>query len=184
MLKNPATKYHSFKPINLTDRQWPSRVITRAPIWMSTDLRDGNQALFEPMNAQRKMRMFKTLVQIGFKEIEVAFPSASQTDFNFVRELIEGGHIPDDVTIEVLTQARDDLIERTFESLRGAPRAIVHLYNATAPEFRKIVFGLEKSGVKELAQKAARTMKRLADAAPQTHFTLQYSPEVFSGTEL
>jgi 2-isopropylmalate synthase len=184
MLKNPATKYHSFKPINLTDRQWPSRVITRAPIWMSTDLRDGNQALFEPMNAQRKMRMFKTLVQIGFKEIEVAFPSASQTDFNFVRELIEGGHIPDDVTIEVLTQARDDLIERTFESLRGAPRAIVHLYNATAPEFRRIVFGLEKSGVKELAQNAARTMKRLADATPDTHFTLQYSPEVFSGTEL
>ncbi|MFL9989272.1 2-isopropylmalate synthase [Paraburkholderia sediminicola] len=184
MLKNPATKYHSFKPINLTERQWPSHVITRAPIWMSTDLRDGNQALFEPMNAQRKMRMFKTLVQIGFKEIEVAFPSASQTDFNFVRELIEGGHIPDDVTIEVLTQARDDLIERTFESLRGAPRAIVHLYNATAPEFRRIVFGLEKSGVKELAQNAARTMKRLADATPETHFTLQYSPEVFSGTEL
>ena len=151
---------------------------------MSTDLRDGNQALFEPMNAQRKMRMFKTLVQIGFKEIEVAFPSASQTDFNFVRELIEGGHIPDDVTIEVLTQARDDLIERTFESLRGVPRAIVHLYNATAPEFRRIVFGLEKSGVKELAQNAARTMKRLADATPETHFTLQYSPEVFSGTEL
>ncbi|RZF26584.1 2-isopropylmalate synthase [Paraburkholderia sp. UYCP14C] len=184
MLKNPATKYRSFKPINLTDRQWPSRTITHAPIWMSTDLRDGNQALFEPMNAERKMRMFKTLVQIGFKEIEVAFPSASQTDFNFVRELIEGGHIPDDVTIEVLTQARDDLIERTFESLRGAPRAIVHLYNATAPEFRKIVFGLEKSGVVELAQKAARTMKRLADAQPETHFTLQYSPEVFSGTEL
>ncbi|MBC8735530.1 2-isopropylmalate synthase [Paraburkholderia sp. UCT31] len=184
MLKNPATKYRSFKPINLTDRQWPSRTITRAPIWMSTDLRDGNQALFEPMNAERKMRMFKTLVQIGFKEIEVAFPSASLTDFNFVRELIEGGHIPDDVTIEVLTQARDDLIERTFESLRGAPRAIVHLYNATAPEFRKIVFGLERSGVIELAQKAARTMKRLADAQPDTHFTLQYSPEVFSGTEL
>jgi len=184
MLKNPATKYRSFKPINLTDRQWPSRTITRAPIWMSTDLRDGNQALFEPMNAERKMRMFKTLVQIGFKEIEVAFPSASQTDFNFVRELIEGGHIPDDVTIEVLTQARDDLIERTFESLRGAPRAIVHLYNATAPEFRKIVFGLDKSGVIELAQKAARTMKRLADSQPDTHFTLQYSPEVFSGTEL
>ncbi|MGC2038899.1 2-isopropylmalate synthase [Paraburkholderia caledonica] len=184
MLKNPATKYRSFKPINLTDRQWPSRTVTRAPIWMSTDLRDGNQALFEPMNAERKMRMFKTLVQIGFKEIEVAFPSASQTDFNFVRELIEGGHIPDDVTIEVLTQARDDLIERTFESLRGAPRAIVHLYNATAPEFRKIVFGLDQNGVKELAQKAARTMKRLADAAPETHFTLQYSPEVFSGTEL
>ncbi|WGS48682.1 2-isopropylmalate synthase [Paraburkholderia sp. D15] len=184
MLKNPATKYSSFKPIDLKDRQWPSRTITRAPIWMSTDLRDGNQALFEPMDATRKMRMFKTLVQIGFKQIEVAFPSASQTDFNFVRELIEGGHIPDDVTIEVLTQARDDLIERTFESLRGVPRAIVHLYNATAPEFRKIVFNLDQNGVKELAQKAARTMKRLADAAPETHFTLQYSPEVFSGTEL
>ncbi|MFM0631388.1 2-isopropylmalate synthase [Paraburkholderia xenovorans] len=184
MLKNPATKYRSFKPVNLTDRQWPSRTITQAPIWMSTDLRDGNQSLFEPMDAQRKMRMFKTLVQIGFKEIEVAFPSASQTDFNFVRELIEGGHIPDDVTIEVLTQARDDLIERTFESLRGVPRAIVHLYNATAPEFRKIVFNLDKSGVKELAQNAARTMKRIAETMPETHFTFQYSPEVFSGTEI
>ena len=184
MLKNPATKYRAFKPINLTDRQWPSRTITHPPIWMSTDLRDGNQSLFEPMDAQRKMRMFKTLVQIGFKEIEVAFPSASQTDFNFVRELIEGGHIPDDVTIEVLTQARDDLIERTFESLRGVPRAIVHLYNATAPEFRKIVFNLEKSGVKELAQNAARTMKRIAATMPETQFTFQYSPEVFSGTEI
>ncbi|MFM0122656.1 2-isopropylmalate synthase [Paraburkholderia sp. RL18-101-BIB-B] len=184
MLKNPATKYRSFKPVNLTDRQWPSRTITHPPIWMSTDLRDGNQSLFEPMDAQRKMRMFKTLVQIGFKEIEVAFPSASQTDFNFVRELIEGGHIPDDVTIEVLTQARDDLIERTFESLRGVPRAIVHLYNATAPEFRKIVFNLDKSGVKELAQNAARTMKRIAETMPETHFTFQYSPEVFSGTEI
>jgi 2-isopropylmalate synthase len=184
MLKNPATKYRAFAPVNLTDRTWPSRTITHPPIWMSTDLRDGNQALFEPMNAQRKMRMFKTLVQIGFKEIEVAFPSASETDFNFVRELIEGGHIPDDVTIEVLTQARDDLIERTFESLRGVPRAIVHLYNATAPEFRKIVFGLERDGVKQLAVNAARTMKRLVDATPETAFTLQYSPEVFSGTEL
>ncbi|WP_168794618.1 2-isopropylmalate synthase [Paraburkholderia aromaticivorans] len=184
MLKNPATKYRSFKPVTLTDRQWPSRTITHPPIWMSTDLRDGNQSLFEPMDAQRKMRMFKTLVQIGFKEIEVAFPSASQTDFNFVRELIEGGHIPDDVTIEVLTQARDDLIERTFESLRGVPRAIVHLYNATAPEFRKIVFNLDQSGVKELAQNAARTMKRVAETMPETQFTFQYSPEVFSGTEI
>ena len=184
MLKNPATKYRPFTPVNLPDRVWPSRTITRAPIWMSTDLRDGNQALFEPMDAQRKMRMFKTLVAIGFKEIEVAFPSASQTDFNFVRELIEGGHIPDDVTIEVLTQARDDLIERTFESLRGVPRAIVHLYNATAPEFRKWVFGLDRDGVKTLAQNAARTIKRFADAATDTHFTLQYSPETFTGTEL
>ncbi|MGH8780025.1 2-isopropylmalate synthase [Paraburkholderia sp.] len=184
MLKNPAVKYRPFTPVNLPDRTWPTRTITHAPIWMSTDLRDGNQALFEPMNAQRKMRMFKTLVSIGFKEIEVAFPSASQTDFNFVRELIEGGHIPDDVTIEVLTQARDDLIERTFESLRGVPRAIVHLYNATAPEFRKMVFGLDRDGVKALAVNAARTVKRLADAATDTHFTLQYSPETFTATEL
>jgi 2-isopropylmalate synthase len=184
MLKNPATKYRPFAPINLPDRQWPTRTITHPPIWMSTDLRDGNQSLFEPMNAERKMRMFKMLVQIGFKEIEVGFPSASETDFNFVRELIEGGHIPDDVTIEVLTQARDDLIERTFESLRGVPRAIVHLYNATAPEFRRIVFGLSQQGVKDLAQNATRTIKRIADATPETQFTFQYSPEVFSGTEL
>ncbi|WP_175912008.1 2-isopropylmalate synthase [Burkholderia metallica] len=184
MLKNPATKYRPFTPVNLPNRVWPTRTITQAPIWMSTDLRDGNQSLFEPMDATRKMRMFKMLVAIGFKEIEVAFPSASETDFNFVRELIEGGHIPDDVTIEVLTQARDDLIERTFESLRGAKRAIVHLYNATAPEFRKIVFGLERDGVKELAVNAARTIKRFADAATDTHFTLQYSPETFTATEL
>ena len=165
MLKNPATKYRPFTPVNLPNRVWPTRTITQAPIWMSTDLRDGNQSLFEPMDAARKMRMFKMLVAIGFKEIEVAFPSASETDFNFVRELIEGGHIPDDVTIEVLTQARDDLIERTFDSLRGAKRAIVHLYNATAPEFRKIVFGLDRDGVKTLAVNAARTIKRFADAA-------------------
>ncbi|QHE90964.1 2-isopropylmalate synthase [Pandoraea fibrosis] len=184
MLKNPATKYRPFTPVNIPDRQWPSRTITRAPIWMSTDLRDGNQALFEPMDAQRKMRMFKTLVAIGFKEIEVAFPSASDTDFNFVRELIEGGHIPDDVTIEVLTQARDDLIERTFAALKGAPRAIVHLYNATAPEFRRIVFNLDQPGVKALAVSAAKTIKRCADAAPETQWTLQYSPETFTGTEL
>jgi isopropylmalate/homocitrate/citramalate synthase/DNA-binding CsgD family transcriptional regulator len=184
MLKNPATKYRPFTPVNLPDRTWPSRTITQAPIWMSTDLRDGNQALFEPMDATRKMRMFKTLVAIGFKEIEVAFPSASETDFNFVRELIEGGHIPDDVTIEVLTQARDDLIERTFASLRGAKRAIVHLYNATAPEFRKIVFSLDRDGVKQLAVNAARTIKRCADAATDTQFTLQYSPETFTATEL
>ncbi len=184
MLKNPATKYRPFTPVNIPDRQWPSRTITHAPIWMSTDLRDGNQALFEPMDAQRKMRMFKALVAIGFKEIEVAFPSASDTDFNFVRELIEGGHIPDDVTIEVLTQARDDLIERTFAALKGAPRAIVHLYNATAPEFRRIVFNLDQPGVKALAVSAAKTIKRCADAAPETQWTLQYSPETFTGTEL
>jgi 2-isopropylmalate synthase len=184
MLKDPSIKYRPFTPIELPDRVWPTRTITRAPIWMSTDLRDGNQALFEPMDAKRKLRLFKTLIAIGFKEIEVAFPSASETDFNFVRELIEGGHIPDDVTIEVLTQARDDLIERTFASLRGAPRAIVHLYNATAPAFRRIVFGTDRHGVRQLTQRAARLIKQLADATPQTRFTLQYSPETFTATEL
>ncbi|MCG1055232.1 2-isopropylmalate synthase [Mycetohabitans sp. B5] len=184
MLKDPSIKYRPFTPIELPDRVWPTRTITRAPIWMSTDLRDGNQALFEPMDAKRKMRLFKTLVAIGFKEIEVAFPSASETDFNFVRELIEGGHIPDDVTIEVLTQAREDLIERTFASLRGAPRAIVHLYNATAPAFRRIVFGTDRNGVRQLTERAARLIKQFADAVPQTRFTLQYSPETFTATEL
>src|SRR5690606_34307702 len=133
MLKNPATKYRAFTPIGLKDRTWPDATITQAPIWLSTDLRDGNQALVEPMDVARKMRMFETLVAIGFKEIEVGFPSASQTEFDFVRKLIEEDRIPDDVTIQVLTQARDHLIERTFEALQGVPRAIVHLYNAVAP---------------------------------------------------
>ena len=135
MLQNPSTKYRAFAPIQLTDRQWPSRVIDKAPIWMSTDLRDGNQSLFEPMNRDRKMQFYKMLVSIGFKEIEVGFPSASQTDFDFVRELIEDGHIPDDVAIEVLTQAREDLIERTIESCRGAKRVILHVYNAVAVSY-------------------------------------------------
>jgi 2-isopropylmalate synthase len=184
MLKHPETKYRSFPPIKLAHRTWPDRVITKPPIWMSTDLRDGNQALFEPMNVERKMRMFRTLVNIGFKEIEVAFPSASDTDFSFVRTLIEGGHIPADVTIEVLTQARDQLIERTMESLRGARRAIVHLYNATAPNFRRTVFGLDKEGVKEIAIRSARLIKALAAKQPETEWIFQYSPETFTGTEL
>jgi 2-isopropylmalate synthase len=184
MLKHPETKYRSFPPIRLTDRTWPNRVIAKPPIWMSTDLRDGNQALFEPMNAERKMRMFRTLVNIGFKEIEVAFPSASDTDFSFVRTLIENDQIPADVTIEVLTQARDHLIERTMESLRGARRAIVHLYNATAPNFRRTVFGLEKDGVKEIAISGARLIRALAAKQPETEWIFQYSPETFSGTEL
>lgn len=184
MLKQPASKYAPFRPIALADRQWPSRTITQAPIWMSTDLRDGNQALFEPMNAERKLHFFKMLVAIGFKEIEVAFPAASQTDFDFVRELIEGGHIPDDVTIEVLTQARDHLIRRTMESLRGAKRAIVHLYNATAPNFRRIVFGLARPAVVDIAVQSARLIKQLADEQPATQWTFQYSPETFSATEL
>ncbi|MGU5162677.1 2-isopropylmalate synthase, partial [Pseudomonas aeruginosa] len=140
MLKDPSQKYRPFPAINLPDRTWPSKTITEVPIWCSSDLRDGNQSLIEPMDAAKKMRFFKTLVQVGLKQIEVAFPSASDTDFNFVRELIEGNHIPDDVTIQVLTQAREDLITRTFESLRGAKKAIVHVYNATAPSFRRIVF--------------------------------------------
>lgn len=184
MLKNPSTKYQPFTPINLPQRRWPGNVISQAPIWMSTDLRDGNQALFEPMNAERKMRMFKMLVEIGFKEIEVAFPSASQTDFDFVRNLIENGHIPDDVTIEVLTQAREDLIRRTFESLRGARRAIVHVYNATAPEFRRIVFKTDQPGVKKIAMNSARLIKQLADERPETEWVFQYSPETFTATEL
>src|SRR5690606_19513327 len=133
MLKNPSQKYCAFTPINLPDRTWPNQVIDKAPIWLSSDLRDGNQSLIEPLDGAKKLRFFKTLVSVGVKEIEVGFPSASQTDFDFVRTLIEGGHIPDDTTIQVLTQARDDLIERTFESLKGAKKAIVHYYNATAP---------------------------------------------------
>ena len=184
MLKDPSRKYRAFTPINLPDRTWPSRVIDQAPIWLSSDLRDGNQSLIEPMDAAKKMRFFKTLVAIGLKEIEVGFPSASQTDFDFVRELIEGGHIPDDVTIQVLTQARDDLIERTFESLKGAKKAIVHYYNACAPSFRKIVFNQDKAGVKAIAVAAGTTIKRLADAAPETQWGFEYSPEVFSSTEI
>lgn len=184
MLKQPNTKYRPVTPIPLADRQWPARAISQAPIWMSTDLRDGNQALFEPMNGERKMRMFKMLVDIGFKQIEVAFPSASDTDFSFVRTLIEGGHIPDDVTIEVLTQARPHLIERTIESLRGAKRAIVHVYNATSPTFRRVVFDMSRDEVKQLAVDSTLLVKRLTDVQPDTEWTFQYSPETFTATEL
>jgi len=184
MLKDPSKKYRPFTQIQIPDRTWPDQVIDKAPIWLSTDLRDGNQSLIEPMDAEKKMRFFKCLVAVGLKEIEVGFPSASQTDFDFVRELIEGGHIPDDVTIQVLTQARDDLIERTFESLKGAKKAIVHYYNACAPSFRKIVFNQDKAGVKAIAVAAGTTIKRLADAAPETQWGFEYSPEVFSSTEI
>jgi 2-isopropylmalate synthase len=183
MLKDPSSKYRPFTQISIPDRTWPDKVIDKAPIWLSTDLRDGNQSLIEPMDAEKKMRFFKCLLAVGLKEIEVGFPSASQTDFDFVRELIEGGHIPDDVTIQVLTQARDDLIERTFESLKGAKKAIVHYYNACAPSFRKIVFNQDKAGVKAIAVAAGTTIKRLADAAPETQWGFEYSPEVFSSTE-
>ncbi len=184
MLKQPNTKYRAFAPIGLTDRTWPDAQLTQAPIWLSTDLRDGNQALIEPMDVQRKLRMFEMLVRIGFKEIEVGFPSASQTDFDFVRRLIEEDLIPDDVTIQVLTQARQPLIERTFESLRGARKAIVHLYNACAPVMRKVVLGLDEDQIVELAVTHTQMIRRMADAQRETEIGFEYSPEMFSGTEL
>jgi 2-isopropylmalate synthase len=184
MLAQPSTKYQAFPAIHLPDRQWPSRTITHPPIWMSTDLRDGNQSLFEPMNLERKMRMFRTACQVGFKEIEVGFPSASQTDFDFVRNLVDGQHIPDDVTIEVLTQARGDLVRRTFASVAGARRVIVHVYNATAPLFREVVFQMSKAQVLELALDAVRLIQQLTQEHPQTQWVLQYSPELFTSTEL
>ncbi len=184
MLPDPAIKYRAFAPVRLPDRTWPDAVITRPPVWCSVDLRDGNQALIEPMDPARKLRMFQMLAQIGFKEIEVGFPSASQADFDFVRLLIEQDLIPADVTIQVLTQARDHLITRTFEALVGAPRAIVHLYNATAPVMRQVVLGLDEDGIVDLATTHARLVRDLAAQQPGTHWTLQYSPEMFSGTEL
>ena len=184
MSQQKSSKYTAFPPVGLSDRQWPNRTIDRAPIWMSTDLRDGNQALFEPMNADKKMQMFKTLCQIGFKQIEIAFPSASETEFGFVRRLIEEKHIPDDVTIEVLTQAREHLIRRTFESLKGAKQAIVHVYNATCPTFRDFVFGMSKAEVVQMAVDAVKLIKSLAAQMPETKITLEYSPELFTATEL
>ncbi|WP_028227693.1 2-isopropylmalate synthase [Paraburkholderia ferrariae] len=184
MLRNPAEKYPPFPAIRLNGRRWPTRTVERAPIWMSTDLRDGNQSLIEPMSIEQKTEFFEMLVAIGFKEIEVGFPSASQTDFDFVRKLIEEKRIPEDVTIEVLVQSRADLIARTFEALEGVPRAIVHLYNAICPSFRKIVFGQSKDEVKALAVDGTRMIREHADAHPQTHWIYQYSPETFSMTEL
>lgn len=184
MLKHPDTKYRAFPPVNLADRQWPNRTITKPPVWMSTDLRDGNQSLFEPMNAERKMRMFRMLCDIGFKEIEVAFPSASATDFNFVRELIEGNHIPADVTIEVLTQAREHLIRRTMESLKGARRAIVHVYNPISKPFRDVVFRMSKAEVVEMAVSSVKLVKQLTEEQPETEWVLEYSPETFTAAEL
>jgi 2-isopropylmalate synthase len=184
MLSNPERKYRAFAPVGLTDRRWPDTVLSAPPLWCSVDLRDGNQALIEPMDPQRKLRLFQMLVKIGFKEIEVGFPSASQADFDFVRLLIDSDLVPHDVTIQVLTQAREPLIRRTFESLVGARRAIVHLYNATAPVMRKVVLGLDEDGVVELAVGHARLVRELAVAQSGTDWTLQYSPEMFSGTEL
>lgn len=184
MLIQPASKYAPFAPISLADRTWPSKTITQPPIWLSTDLRDGNQALIEPMDIARKLRLFRTLVDIGFKEIEVGFPSASQTEFDFIRHLIEQDLVPADVTLQVLTPAREELICRTFEALQGAKQAIVHLYNAIAPVFRKVVFGLDKAGTIHLATTAATLIQKLAAAQPETAWRFQYSPEVFTSTEL
>lgn len=184
MLKTPALKYRAFAPVGLKDRTWPDAVLDRAPLWCSVDLRDGNQALIEPMDSARKLRMFELLVRLGFKEIEVGFPSASQTDFDFVRHLIENRLIPADVTIQVLTQARQHLIERTFEAVEGAERAIVHVYNATAPVMRRVVLGLDEDGLVALATTHARMIRDLAAQRPGTHWTFEYSPEMFSGTDL
>ena len=184
MLSNPAAKYRAFPAIDLPDRTWPAKVIDTPPIWMSTDLRDGNQALIEPMNAERKLRFFELLLKTGLKEIEVGFPSASQTDFDFVRKLIEENRIPDDVTIIVLTQSREELIRRTIESLAGAKQAIVHLYNSVAPAFRKIVFNMSRDEIKNIAVTGTRLVKELTDARPETQWRFEYSPESFSTTEL
>jgi 2-isopropylmalate synthase len=184
MLRNPSTKYQSFKPIDLADRAWPSQVIKVPPVWCSVDLRDGNQALIEPMDAARKRRMFDMLVKIGFKEIEVGFPAASQTDFDFVREIIEQRLIPDDVTIQVLTQARPELIARTYESLRGARRAIVHVYNSTSIAQRRVVFRTDRAGIVEIALRGATAVREYAELDRGTEWIFQYSPESFTGTEL
>ena len=177
-------KYRPFEGPDLGDRTWPSARINTAPVWCSVDLRDGNQALIEPMDAARKMRMFKILVAMGFKEIEVGFPSASDTDFNFLRELIEGGHVPDDVTIQVLTQAREHLIDRTIESLDGAPNAILHLYNSTSTLQRRVVFKADRDGVKQIAVDGAKMVADRISKCGADNLRLQYSPESFTGTEL
>lgn len=184
MLQQPDSKYRSFPPVGLKDRTWPDAVLSRPPIWLSTDLRDGNQALIEPMDVERKLLMFEMLVKIGFKEIEVGFPSASQTEYNFVRRLIEEDRIPDDVRIQVLTQAREELIRRTVESLQGARKAIIHVYNACAPVMRRVVLGLDEDGIVEMAVRQTRLVRELVAALPETEWGFEYSPEMFSGTEL
>jgi 2-isopropylmalate synthase len=183
MLKDPSRKYRPYGIAALPDRRWPDVKLVRPPLWCSVDLRDGNQALIEPMDAARKRRFFELLVATGFKHIEVGFPSASQTDFDFIRELIEKDLIPADVTIQVLTQARPDLIRRSFESLRGAPRAIMHYYNATAPAFRRVVFKQDKPATIRLATDAGKLIAELAAAQPETRWSFEYSPETFSSTE-
>jgi 2-isopropylmalate synthase len=184
MASMPIHKYRPFQPVHLPGRTWPSRTIERAPIWCSVDLRDGNQALVEPMGAERKRRMFDLLVKLGFKEIEVGFPAASQTDFDFVRELIAGDLVPKDVTIQVLTQSRSELIRRTFDAIAGSRRAIVHLYNSTSELQRRVVFGQDRAGIIDIAVTGAKLIRDLASAVSDTEIIHQYSPESFTGTEL
>ncbi len=184
MKTDPATKYRPFTPLALPDRRWPSRTIDAAPVWCSVDLRDGNQALIEPMDTERKLRLFRLLVEMGYKEIEVGFPAASQTDYDFVRTLIDDGHIPEDVTVQVLTQAREPLIRRTFEALAGTRSAIVHLYNSTSETQRRVVFGLDRRGVRDIAVAGARMIAEAAARQPGTRWRYEYSPESFTGTEL
>jgi 2-isopropylmalate synthase len=184
MLQNPAAKYRAYPTVQLTDRRWPNNTISKPPIWMSTDLRDGNQALIEPMSVEKKLRFFELLIQIGLKEIEVGFPSASQTDFDFVRKLIDEKRIPDDVTIIVLTQSREELIRRTVESCIGAKQATVHLYNSVAPVFRKVVFGMSREEITNIATTGTKLVKELLSQHPETDWTFEYTPESFSTTGL
>jgi 2-isopropylmalate synthase len=184
MLRDPSTKYRPFPTIDLPDRQWPSRVITTAPRWLSTDLRDGNQALIDPMDAEKKTRLFDLLVKVGLKEIEVGFPSAGATEFDFISGLVKQDRIPDDVFVQVLTQSRRDLIETSFASLDGAKQAIVHLYNAVSPAWRKIVFGMTRAEVKRIAVDGARVLRDEAAKRPSTDWRFEYSPETFSTAEL
>ena len=184
MLRNPSTKYRPFPVINLPDRQWPSKTITRPPRWLSTDMRDGNQALADPMNAEKKQRFFELLVRIGCKEIEVGFPAAGATEFDFIRDLVTANRVPDDVFIQVLTQSRQELIERSFDSLEGASKAIVHLYNAISPAWRRIVFGLDRAGIKDIAVTGVSIMREQAEKRRGTDWWFEYSPETFSTAEL
>ena len=184
MLRDPSVKYRPFPPIDLPDRQWPSRTITHAPRWLSTDMRDGNQALIDPMDSEKKQRFFDMLVRLGVKEIEVGFPSAGATEFDFISTLVRGDSVPDDVMVQVLTQARRDLIETTFQSLEGAPRAIIHVYNAVSPAWRRIVFGMEPAQIKAIAVDAAMILRDEAAKRPATDWHFEYSPETFSTAEL
>ena len=184
MLRNPSTKYRPFPQINLPDRQWPSQTITKAPRWLSTDMRDGNQALVDPMDAEKKTRFFDLLLKVGLKEIEVGFPSAGATEFDFISGLVQSGRIPDDVVIQVLTQSREDLIRTSFESLRGAKTAIVHVYNAVSPAWRKIVFQMDQAQVKDIAIAGAKYLRDEAAKQPDTDWRFEYSPETFSTAEI